>query len=224
MNFRQILVTGLFLYLFAIAGTAFVAFTYQETAERIAENERAALLRRLREIIPPEMHDNDLFHDTIKVRDPALLGTDDPVTVYRVRKHGRPIAVVLTAVAPDGYSGSIKLLIGILFDGTVVGVRVVAHHETPGLGDAIEVERSDWIIRLSGRSLSNPAPERWKVKRDGGVFDQFTGATITPRAVVNAVRLALVYFSRNQEQLFAEDPTTAPGASEPGESEITPGL
>jgi electron transport complex protein RnfG len=222
MNFRQILVTGLFLFLFAIAGTAFVAFTYEETAERIADNERAALLRRLREIIPPEMHDNDLYRDTIQVRDAALLGTDDPVTVYRARKHGRPIAVVLTAVAPDGYSGTIKLLIGILFNGTVVGARVIAHHETPGLGDAIEVEKSDWIIRLSGRSLGNPAPERWKVKRDGGVFDQFTGATITPRAVVNAVRLALVYFSRNQEQLFAEKPPTAPAAGEPGESEITP--
>jgi electron transport complex protein RnfG len=212
MNIRQILVTGLFLFLFAIVGTAFVAFTYEETAERIADNERAALLRRLREIIPPEMHDNDLFHDTIKVHDRALLGTDEPVTVYRVRKGGRPIAVVLTAVAPDGYSGTIKLLIGILFDGTVVGVRVVAHHETPGLGDAIEVERSDWIIRFSGRSLGNPAPERWKVKRDGGVFDQFTGATITPRAVVNAVRLALVYFSRHQVELFAENTPTAPGA------------
>ena len=212
MNVRQILVTGLFLFLFAIVGTAFVAFTYEATAERIADNERAALLRRLREIIPPEMHDNDLYHDTIEVRDRALLGTDAPVTVYRVRKGGRPIAVVLTAVAPDGYSGTIKLLIGILFDGTVVGVRVVAHHETPGLGDAIEVERSDWIIRFSGRSLGNPAPERWKVKRDGGVFDQFTGATITPRAVVNAVRLALVYFSRHETQLFAENTPTAPGA------------
>jgi electron transport complex protein RnfG len=210
MNVRQILVTGLFLFLFAIVGTTFVAFTYEATAERIADNERAALLRRLREIIPPEMHDNDLYHDTIEVRDRALLGTDAPVTVYRVRKGGRPIAVVLTAVAPDGYSGTIKLLIGILFDGTVVGVRIVAHHETPGLGDAIEVERSDWIIRFSGRSLGNPAPERWKVKRDGGVFDQFTGATITPRAVVNAVRLALVYFSRHQTQLFAENTPTAP--------------
>ena len=154
---------------------------------------------------------------TVEVHDPASLGTDQPVTVYRARKDGRPIAVVLTAIAPDGYSGRIKLLIGILFDGTVVGVRVVSHHETPGLGDAIEVERSDWIIRFSGRSLRNPPAEHWKVKRDGGVFDQFTGATITPRAVVNAVHRALVYFSHHQEQLFAEDTQTADGA--PSEAE-----
>ena len=217
MNVRQILVTGLLLFFFAIVGTALVAFTHDETAGRIADNERAALLRRLREIIPPEMHDNDLYHDTLEVHDPASLGTDQPVTVYRARKDGRPIAVVLTAIAPDGYSGRIKLLIGILFDGTVVGVRVVSHHETPGLGDAIEVERSDWIIRFSGRSLRNPPAEHWKVKRDGGVFDQFTGATITPRAVVNAVHRALVYFSHHQEQLFAEDTQTADGA--PSEAE-----
>ena len=114
-------------------------------------------------------------------------------------------AAVLTAVAPEGYGGGIRLLVAINYDGTLAGVRVLSHHETPGLGDKIEAERSDWILQFEGLSLENPAPRNWRVKKDGGRFDQFTGATITPRAVVAAVYDALVYFEAHREALFERD-------------------
>ncbi len=203
MAFRQILLTGILLFLFAVAGATLVAFTFDSTADRIAANERAALLHNLHLIISPEQHDNDLFSDAIEVQDRSLLGTREPVLVYRARKDGKPVAAVLTPVAPDGYSGNIKLLVGINTDGTLAGVRALAHKETPGLGDAIEADRSDWILGFTGRSLGNPVADKWKVKRDGGVFDQFTGATITPRAVVKAVQKSLIYFEQHRDQLFA---------------------
>ena len=123
--------------------------------------------------------------------------------MYRARKAGQPVALVITPVAPDGYSGIIKLLVGINVDGTLNGVRVVTHRETPGLGDAIDEKRSDWIHLFDNRSLLDPPLERWAVRKDGGDFDQLTGATITPRAVVKAVRQTLLYYRDNQDALFA---------------------
>ena len=118
-----------------------------------------------------------------------------------------PVAVVLALIAPDGYGGPIKLLVGINADGSLAGVRVVNHHETPGLGDAIDTRRSNWILGFTGRSLGDPSPAQWAVRKDGGVFDQFTGATITPRAVVKAVKRALVYFEAHRDTLFADGKT-----------------
>lgn len=204
LRLQQTLVTAMFLSLFAVLGTGLVTLTFDNTHERIAANERAALLRNLHVLIPPERHDNDIFNDVIEVTAPDLLGTTDPVAVYRARKHGWPVAVVIASTAPDGYNGAIRLLVGIDLDGTLSGVRVVNHRETPGLGDAIEALRSDWILGFDGRSLDDPQEQLWAVKRDGGHFDQFTGATITPRAVVKAVKKTLLYFQRNQERLFAE--------------------
>jgi electron transport complex protein RnfG len=143
------------------------------------------------------------------VRDAELLGTPDPLLAYRARRDGRAVAVVLESVAPNGYSGPIRLLVGIAPDGRVLGVRVLEHRETPGLGDAIEPGRSDWIERFTGRSLRDPAPAQWRVRKDGGAFDQFTGATITPRAVVGAVANALRYFERHREELLAAPATMA---------------
>jgi electron transport complex protein RnfG len=125
--------------------------------------------------------------------------------VYRALKDAKPVALVMSVIAPDGYSGSIKLLVGINTDGTLSGVRAVAHRETPGLGDAIEEQRSDWVQQFNGASLENPPLDRWKVRKDGGDFDQLTGATITPRAVVQAVRNALLYYRQHRETLFATD-------------------
>ena len=210
MKPRTLLISGLLLALFAMAGTALVAVTYEETRERIAANERAALLRHLNELVPTQRYDNDPYHDTLAVRDPRRLGSDEPVTVYRVRKEGEPVAAVIASETPDGYSGTIRLLVGVNYDGTLAGVRVLSHRETPGLGDAIEAERSPWIHTFAGRSLSNPREQAWKVKKDGGVFDQFTGATITPRAVVQGVYNTLVYFREQREALFA--PGEGPGA------------
>ena len=209
MNYRQSLITAAILLLFALIGTAMVAYTYDSTRERIAANERATLLRKLNRLIPPQSYDNALLQDTLQVQNETLLGTADPVTVYRARMHGKPVALVIAAVAPDGYSGAIRLLVGINVDGSLSGVRVVAHRETPGLGDGIEEDRSDWILGFTGKSLQNPTLQGWAVKKDGGVFDQLTGATITPRAVVKAVRQALLYYRDHKDALFAPGETTS---------------
>jgi Na+-translocating ferredoxin:NAD+ oxidoreductase subunit G len=193
---------------FAVCGAFLVALTWRTTEERIAANERAFLLRSLADVLPEGAYDNAVHEDAISVTDAGKLGTPAPVAVYRARLRGQPVAVVITPVAPGGYSGPIRLLIGILADGTISGVRVVAHRETPGLGDKIELERNDWILDFNGRALGRPPLERWAVRRDHGDFDQFTGATITPRAVVSAVRDALLYFQSNRDGLFAA-PTDA---------------
>lgn len=203
MNIRHIFITAAILLLFAVLGTGLVAFTFDNTHDVIEANARAALLQNLHTLVPAERHDNDLTEDTLQVRDAALLGTDDAVTVYRARNNGAPVAAILAPVAPDGYSGNIRLLVAINVDGTLAGVRVTAHRETPGLGDWIEASRSDWVTRFTGLALGNPAEKDWAVKKDGGVFDQFTGATITPRAVVKAVKKALIYFKHNRQSLFA---------------------
>lgn len=203
MQYRQIIITTIILLLFAVIGTSMVAYMFEQTRDQIAANERATLLRKLHRLIPADRHDNVLLEDTITARDEALLGSEKPVMVYRARNDGEPVALVIAAVAPDGYSGSIKLLIGINVDGTLSGVRVVTHRETPGLGDAIDENRSDWIHIFDGKSLQAPEPDRWAVKKDGGDFDQLTGATITPRAVVKAARNALLYYQDHQEALFA---------------------
>jgi electron transport complex protein RnfG len=202
MNTRQIIITAIILLMFAITGTALVSYTFDNTRDRIAANERATLLRKLHRLIPPGQYDNILLDDAITVRNESLLGTDEPVMVYRARKDGEPVALVIAAIAPDGYSGSIRLLVGINISGTLSGVRVVAHRETPGLGDAIDEGRSDWIHIFTGASLEKPPLARWKVKKDGGDFDQLTGATITPRAIVQAVRDALIYYRQHRESLF----------------------
>jgi len=157
-------------------------------------------------VVPTAMYNNDILQDHIEVLDIDYLGSKKVTLVYRARKDNKPVAAVLTVVAPNGYSGPIKLLVGIDYAGTVTGVRVVKHRETPGLGDAIEVQRNPWILGFTGKTLTNPAKSGWKVKRDGGEFDQFTGATITPRAVVAAVYRALDYFKQNREHLFYTNP------------------
>lgn len=204
---KHMLITSVVLGLFAIGGTAIVAYTFEQTKARIAQNERDALLSKLHALSPPSLHDNDPLQDTLVIQDKAL--SSKPVTIYRARKSGLPVAAAFTpVVAPDGYSGPIKLLIVIRYDGVLAGVRVIAHRETPGLGDPIDETRSDWILGFAERSLDNPPAPQWKVKKDGGIFDQFTGATITPRAVVKAVQNCLHYFAAHREAIFRPQPTT----------------
>jgi electron transport complex protein RnfG len=196
---------------FAVVGTTLVAVTEDATRQRIADNELAYLLRTLNDVVPATAHDNRMYADTIEVTDPDLLGSDRPVTVYRATRDGQPVAVILTPVAPVGYSGPIRLLVGIDAEGVVTGVRVLDHQETPGLGDAIEKAKSDWILGFDGRSLGDPPLGAWAVRRDGGAFDQFTGATVTPRAVVKAVRNALLYFQAHRQELLSAPPGDRPG-------------
>ncbi|WP_397572845.1 electron transport complex subunit RsxG [Silanimonas sp.] len=170
------------------------------TAERIAEQQRASTLRALAVLLPKE-YDNDPQADRIDVVAPAWLGSDDALAVRRARRDGVLQALLLEAVAPDGYNGDIRLLVGVDARGRVIGVRVVEHRETPGLGDPIEIARGPWITGFDGRSLSDPAADAWRVRRDGGAFDQLAGATITPRAVVGAVRRTLQFVETHGEAL-----------------------
>lgn len=200
---RSMVIAALILTGFAVVGTGLVAVTYSGTKDIIAAANRATLEASLNRLVPAERYDNHVIDDRIEVVAPEWLGTDQPVTVYRARRDGQPVALFATPTAPDGYSGPIQLLVGVYADGTLAGVRVLVHKETPGLGDAIDEKRSPWILAFAGRSLTDPTPEKWKVKKDGGVFDQFTGATITPRAVVKATHKFLEYVQTHREQLFA---------------------
>ena len=188
--------------LFAVIGAALVGLTFIQTEDDIKHNEELTLLKKLNNIIPAQSYDNDLLQDIITLKANPLLGTYEESHAYRARKNKKNVAVVFSSIAPNGYNGPIHLLVGIKADGTLAGVRVVKHRETPGLGDVVSSTHSDWIFGFDGKSLSNPDPKSWKVKRDGGIFDQFTGATITPRAVVQAVHNALLYFDQNQATLF----------------------
>jgi electron transport complex protein RnfG len=199
---QTILKVAAMLAVFAITATTLVALTENVTHEQIAINERNALLKAINTLIPHEAYDNQILEDTLQLPATATLGTTEPTTIYRARKAGQPVAVVLTAIAPNGYSGSIKMLVGIYNDGRIAGVRVINHQETPGLGDKIDSNKTNWILSFDGLSLENPSPSQWKVKKDGGQFDQFTGATITPRAVVAAVKNALDFFQANRDALF----------------------
>ncbi|MDH3768932.1 MAG: electron transport complex subunit RsxG [Gammaproteobacteria bacterium] len=204
MTNRGPLLASLGLVIIGVVAGGMSTWVWSKTATQIAVNERSYRLRALNEIVPPARYDNNLFDDIISIRDRELLGSDDPVTVYRARKDGAPVAAILTAVAPKGFSGAIHLLVGVYADGTLAGVRVSMHRETAGLGDQIEIEKSNWITVFDRRSLADPLPANWFVRKDGGEFDQISGATITPRAIVKAIHDALLYFEANRELLFAE--------------------
>lgn len=197
---------------FSLAGLGLTSLTFHSTQTRIQENERQALLSNLKAVIPDSLYDNDIVSDTLEVTD-LNPGSSKPALIYRARKKGEPTAAVMTVVTPNGYSGDIALLVAVKTDGTLSGVRALSHRETPGLGDKIDIERSDWILTFDGKSLAMPHESDWAVKRDGGYFDQFTGATITPRAVVAAVKNALIYFQRHQSRLFASTRSTPEGGN-----------
>lgn len=194
------------LALFAFLGTALVAFTYEGTKEQITENERLALLKSLSQLVPETLYDNNLLEERITLPADALLGTDEPSYGYLAKSNGIVHTVLLTPTTEEGYSGTINLLIAIRQNGTIAGVRVLQHKETPGLGDLIDIKKSDWILNFNERSLDNLAEAQWNVKKEGGVFDQFTGATITPRAVIHAAHDALHYFKANRATLLQEKP------------------
>ena len=202
---------SLILGAFALITAAVLATTQSITAPRIAEAERKAAAKALLEIIPADQHDNDMLLDTFPIPESSweALGLKDVSVINIARLEGQPVAAILPAIAPDGYSGDIKLIVGIRKDGTVAGVRILTHNETPGLGDKVDLKKSDWVLGFEGKSLANPMPERWTVSKDGGEFDQFTGATITPRAVVLAVRRALETYEALQP-LSAKPLSTQP--------------
>ena len=205
---RDALSTALALMVFSVVGAGLLSGTFGATRPSIQRSEEADKLRLVAQTLPAGSYDNDLIRDARPLAADPLLGLRRPGLAYPARLGDKPAAVVLEVVAPDGYSGEIRLLVGILAEGRLAGVRVVAHKETPGLGDYIDILRSDWIRQFDGRSLADPSPEAWKVRKDGGRFDYRAGATISPRAVVKATRKALEYFAAHRAELLA--PATAP--------------
>ncbi len=202
---KSISLNSVLLALFAVATTLLIAGTFLGTEDRIAEQKRLAEEKALLEIVPRNRHDNTMLDDTLAVGPAAEeLGLRDDKSIYLARNQGDVVAAIIPAVAPDGYTGDIEMIVGVNRDGSIAGVRVLAHKETPGLGDKVDIKKSDWIMDFDGRSLSDPTPEGWAVKRDKGVFDQFTGATITPRAVVKATLRVLQFAEANRVLLFGE--------------------
>lgn len=201
--------SGLILAVLAAICTALVAITYHLTAPRIAENEKAELERSLKPTLSDVFYDNDLSESTLIVPPPHELPGKEAAIVYRVYSKDKPVAAVFVVTAREGFAGPIKLLIGIEYSGEVTGVRVLEHKETPGLGDLIEASKSDWIEQFETTSLESPPRERWAIRRDGGEFDQLTGASITARAVVIAVKETLLYFESHRDSIFE-----APGLEE----------
>lgn len=201
------------LAIFAIVGTTLLAATYLATKDAIAETEKQAKLALIGQILPGDMYDNDLIQDVGELPAAAELGSKDATPVYRASLGGQPSAAVIEAVAPDGYSGKIKLLVAVRANGELSGVRVLAHAETPGLGDYIEIAKSPWIKVFDGLSLAKYQDKDWKVRKDGGKFEHNTGATVSPRAIVKAVHKALKYVEANREKLFPAVKLANEGAS-----------
>lgn len=190
---------------FALITAGSLALTESVTREPIEKAIREASAKALLEIIPLDRHSNDMLVDTYPIPRGywSRLGLEQGGNINLARESGQITAAIVPAVAPDGYSGPIRLLVGVNRDGTVAGVRVIGHSETPGLGDKVELKKSDWILSFNGTSLQEPPPERWKVERDGGDFDQFTGATITPRAVVGQVKRVLEFVAAHHDTIFS---------------------
>jgi Na+-translocating ferredoxin:NAD+ oxidoreductase subunit G len=198
--------TALTLVAFAFTFTLLMTVVYQVTKAPIEKSEAAARIALFQQVIPLNRYDNAVLEDTISINPSELLGNKKASIAHIARMHDVPVAVILEAVAHDGYSGDIKLLVAINHDGSLSGVRVIKHSETPGLGDYIDIAKSTWIKLFDGESLLKTSDNNWAVTKDGGTFDYMAGATITPRAVVKAVHKALQYFEENKANLLP--PTT----------------
>ena len=208
---------SILLGLFAVVAAGMLAGVNEGTKERIAQEVRIAQQRALYEIVPQSRIDNDLLMDTQAIPAEAwdLLGLPNGGEVYIARQDGEIVALIIPATAPDGYSGEIGMIVGVNRDGTIAGARVLSHKETPGLGDKVELSKSNWILGFDGRSLQNPQASQWKVKKDGGEVDQFTGATITPRAVIQQIKRVLEFVAAHETELFSSEDTVDAAANLP---------
>jgi electron transport complex protein RnfG len=201
--FKHAIKTAITLVAFAFVGTAMLAYVFDITRAPIEASEKEARLALFKEILPESTYDNDLLKDTVEIAPNEQLGNRQPTVANIAKLNNKTAGVILEAIAHDGYSGDIKLLIAIRADGSVSGVRVLAHKETPGLGDYIDIARGNWIKLFNDESVNKTAAVQWQVKKDGGKFDYMVGATITPRAVVKAVFKALQFYDANKTTLFA---------------------
>ncbi|MCF6300999.1 MAG: electron transport complex subunit RsxG [Proteobacteria bacterium] len=187
-----------------VLASGLVILSHGMTAEKIEQQKRLKILKSLHSLIPATMHDNDLLSDPIEIFEPIILGHRKPMLVYVGTKNQRLTGIALPVLAQDGYSGDIELMVGIDVDGKITGVNIIAHKETPGLGDLVDANKSDWLLQFPEKSLRNTSA--WKVKKDGGDFDQITAATITPRAIVKAIKKALNYYKNNQHKFKGGKP------------------
>jgi Na+-translocating ferredoxin:NAD+ oxidoreductase subunit G len=210
MNLAPEVKSGLTLALIAGICTALVAATWQLTAGRIAANQQAWLEQSLAPALSGLFYDTGVTESVMTIPAPHDLPGNQDAIVYRVYAGDEPVAALFVVSARNGYAGPIRLLIGIDTEGTVSGVLVLDHRETPGLGDRIESGKSDWLLQFNGHSLTNPEPAGWAIKRDGGEFDQLTGASVTPRAIIKAIKTTLQYFDAHAGEIFAtaaDEPT-----------------
>lgn len=199
---QKMLKSALILSIFTLIGIGLLLMVKTLTDAPIHTAEENLLQESLNEVMPAEQYDNDLRTDTLQVIAPDYLGTPEKVTIYRARKNHQPVGVILQTIAPDGYSGNIRIMLAVYYDGRIAGVRVLKHKETPGLGDKIDARKSHWIFSFNGLKLRADNKPIWAVRKDGGQFDQFTGATITPRAVIKAVKKALEYVNQQGDTLY----------------------
>ncbi|MDH3576827.1 MAG: electron transport complex subunit RsxG [Gammaproteobacteria bacterium] len=196
--------SGITLAVIAAICTALVALTYSLTAERIVANEQAWLERSLQPALSGLFYDSGVTESKIVIPPPHDLPGSEAAIIYRVYAEGAPVAALFVVSARDGYAGPIRILVGIDTMGVVTGVHVLEHRETPGLGDRVDSTKSDWVKQFNGHSLLDPEPTGWAIKGDGGQYDQLTGASVTPRAIIKAIKETLLYFEAHSEEIFAE--------------------
>jgi electron transport complex protein RnfG len=209
MSSQRTMVHGLILGAFCLGFGMLLVMTNSFTKDDIAQRAIEDRQNSLKQVIPDSIHDNNLAADTLTLKNEQ----GKEVVIYVATKDGQ-VGGVAFETSSSGYSGEIKVMLGVDREGKILGARVLSHKETPGLGDKIEVKKGDWILRFTGLSLGNPPLEKWKVKKDGGQFDQFAGATITPRAVVRAIREGLQFFDANRAKMieFKSSKAEAAGA------------
>ncbi|WP_223259224.1 electron transport complex subunit RsxG [Candidatus Methylopumilus planktonicus] len=189
--------------IFSLVASAALSVSYFLTKTPIEESDARAKRMFLNQVVPSNLYDNNLVEDTISVEPNPLIGNKKNIDIYRAKKNNQVIAVIIETIAPDGYSGEIKTLVGVDQKDKILGVRVITHKETPGLGDYIEVDKSHWIKNFNLKSLDEMGEKEWAVKKDGGDFDYVSGATITSRAVIKSTYKSLLYVKENKKRLFA---------------------
>ncbi len=187
---------------FALLGAILLGIADLGTRGVIQQRLQEDLQANLEQVVPAELHDNNLLHDSVMIASADSHLGAEKTEVYLAKKQGQVTAACFKFIAPDGYAGPISLVMGVDRNGEILGVRVIAHVETPGLGDKIEISKSKWALSFNGKSLDNLTVEQWAVKKDGGVFDQFAGATITPRKVVQAIRRGLEFYQSHRTELM----------------------
>ncbi len=204
---RTSLRTAGIMFLFTVLFTTLMSSMHRLTLPSIEASQFAERMRLVNEILPPESYDNKLLEDFILIGPVPELGIASTARVFRARLNGQPTALIVEAIAPDGYAGRIELAVAVSHDGRVSGVRATGHKETPGLGDYIDPRKDKdrsrpWITQFNGMGFEQVTPEQWRVRRDGGVFDYHIGATISARAVTNATARALSYAKTHRDPLF----------------------